>query len=211
MAIKVNDQTSGGNGVKSEMTLHSASPRGERSGAETGSERDGEGVASLEKSVEQVELVVVGCGTDGAGDDAVGLEIVRRVSAPDRLEQTFNAPDETASALNTVASRSSYLLFVDSVSTTSRPGTIHLVSLPSDIVHPRNLDPAAIPPGVKAALLGIEIDSATDGALSEAVSRAADFVVANIESIERQVLTHEHDQLPLAIHILAPEKDFEHA
>lgn len=157
-----------------------------------------------------IELLIVGCGEDGAGDDAVGLEIVRRVSSV-REEKRFSAPGEATASLRSVASGHPYLLFVDAVSMTSLPGTVHLLSLPNDEIRPRNLDPAAVPPGARAALLGIEIGSVAPGPLSEAVANAADFVVANIDALERQVLLHEHEKRAIALRVLAPERELAHA
>jgi hydrogenase maturation protease len=164
------------------------------------------------ESPEAAELVLIGCGSDCAGDDSVGLEIVRRIGGFERYERRFTAPEEATTEVRGIVSGVPYLLFVDAVSTTSRPGAIHLVSLPNASVRPRNLDCATIPPQARAALLGIEVEALTTGPeLSDPVARAADFVVANIESLQRQVLTHEHENLPLAVHILAPERDLVHA
>jgi Ni,Fe-hydrogenase maturation factor len=214
MGAAVTDEeiSTGRSGVNSDETLHSASPRDGGIGTVTDRERDRSGALPPGSDEESVQLVVVGCGVDGGGDDAVGLEIVRRIASADAFECSFQAPEDSDGEVRQIAAGDSYLLFVDAVVTRSRPGAIHLVSLPNSGLEPRNLMSASLSGAKHAALLAIEIPEVRTGpGLSEVVARAADFVVANFDSLQRQVLVHEHDNLPLAIHILAPENEPLHA
>ena len=86
-----------------------------------------------------VRLRVVGCGNPYAGDDSVGLEIVRRLRAGgDGDCELLEMPQAGVELLNLLEDAEA-ILFVDAVSSGAPPGTLHLAPLPSPGIEPRTL------------------------------------------------------------------------
>jgi hydrogenase maturation protease len=141
-------------------------------------------------------LIVVGCGNPAQGDDAVGLEIVRRL----QLECTdqrcgFHLLTHAGVELLEMLDSAQVLLIVDAITTGAPAGSLHLIPFPSAGVPRRAVPPVSghdwdpfsvlelasalgrrLP---QVMLLGVEIDTVRAGsALSEPVTRAAQTVVA---------------------------------
>jgi len=143
----------------------------------------------------RARLRVVGLGNPFAGDDSVGLEVLRRLRAtaapPGELIETPQAGIE----LMEVLEGAEMVLFIDAVSSGAPPGTLHLVPLPSPVVEPRALSvlsahgwslgealrlTAALGRRVpRAMLLGIEIESTGPGASRGAALESAAKVVVD--------------------------------
>jgi hydrogenase maturation protease len=148
-----------------------------------------------------VLLRVVGCGNAQAGDDSVGLEIVRRLRARDECTCELLERPQAGLELMDVLRDAERVLFIDAVSSGAPVGTLHLVPLPSDSVVPRALGAISshgwgleetlrlmaalhyrLP---RLALLGVEIESARPGApRSPAVESAVHLVVERFEALE---------------------------
>ncbi|MBZ5668463.1 MAG: hydrogenase maturation protease [Acidobacteriia bacterium] len=116
-----------------------------------------------EAAVGRPRLMVLGCGNPFAGDDNVGLELVRRLRArgscgcefrdlsgrgarpcaptfPRRgYGYEFRALPEGGLGLLELFDRADIILFVDAVLSGAPPGTLHLVLLPAREVVPRAL------------------------------------------------------------------------
>jgi len=83
--------------------------------------------------------LIVGCGNPDAGDDSVGLEIVRRLRT--RGDCGCELRTETAPGVDLldVFPLADVILFVDAVVSGGAPGNLYLTSLPSKELEPRAL------------------------------------------------------------------------
>ncbi len=146
-------------------------------------------------------LRVVGCGNAQAGDDCVGLEIVRRLGERGDCACELLERPQAGLDLMDVLRDAERVLFIDAVSSGAASGTLHLVPLPSAGVVPRALSAISshgwglvetlrlmaalryrLP---RLALLGVEIESAQPGApRSPAVESAVRMVVERFEALE---------------------------
>ena len=88
---------------------------------------------------EEAHLLVVGFGNPVAGDDSVGVEILRRLrhggNCACRLLTIPNAGIELLDTFRVA----DIILFVDAVSSGAPPGTLHLIPLPSQKLELRKL------------------------------------------------------------------------
>ena len=84
-------------------------------------------------------LRVVGCGNSFAADDAAGLEVIRRLRACGEWDCELLEMPQAGVELMEILDGAQTVVFVDAVSSVALPGTIHLVSLPSQAVQPRAL------------------------------------------------------------------------
>lgn len=75
-------------------------------------------------------LRVIGCGNPYAGDDSVGLEIVRRLRAGAACGCELLAVPQAGADLLEALRGADVVLFVDAVVSGAPPGTLHLVPLP---------------------------------------------------------------------------------
>jgi hydrogenase maturation protease len=143
---------------------------------------------------------VVGCGNGQAGDDGVGLEIVRRLRERGDCACELLERPQAGLELMDVLRDAERVLFIDAVSSGAAAGTLHLVPLPSASVVPRALNAISshgwglvetlrlmaalhyrLP---RLALLGVEIESTLPGApLSVAVESAVRMVVERFEAL----------------------------
>jgi hydrogenase maturation protease len=158
--------------------------------------------ASLAPAPLPAPLIVVGCGNPAQGDDAVGLEVVRRL----QLECTdtrcrFFTLNHTGVELLDLIDSAQVLLVIDAIATGAPPGSLHLIPFPSTGSLTRRAAPSLSghdwdPFSVlelacalgrrlpQVVLLGIEIDTARTGStLSEPVNRAVHTVVALFPSL----------------------------
>ena len=86
-----------------------------------------------------LHLRVVGCGNPHAGDDSVGLEVVRRLRARgEGACELLEMPQASVEMLDLLQG-AGVVLFVDAVSSGAPPGTVHLAPLPSSVIEPRAL------------------------------------------------------------------------
>lgn len=92
-----------------------------------------------EAAVGRPRLMVLGCGNPFAGDDNVGLELVRRLRARGSCGCEFRDLPEGGLGLLELFDRADIILFVDAVLSGAPPGTLHLVLLPAREVVPRAL------------------------------------------------------------------------
>jgi hydrogenase maturation protease len=94
---------------------------------------------STDRATPPGRLRVVGCGNPYAGDDAAGLEIVRRLR--ERWEGSCELLDRPQAGLELLdcLQGAEVVLFVDAVSSGAPPGTLHLVPLPSPDLEARGL------------------------------------------------------------------------
>jgi len=130
--------------------------------------------------------LVVGLGNAMASDDAVGLDIVR--TAPrTALNCNYVELPLAGARLFDLLDRPGPVLFLDAVVSAAPEGTIHLLNLPSECVHPRSftafsthawnlgevlsLRNALGLTSPRIVLLGIEISDATPGVRSSEVLR----------------------------------------
>jgi len=84
-------------------------------------------------------LRVVGCGNPFAADDAAGLEVIRRLRACGEWECELLEMPQAGVELMEILDGAQTVVFVDAVSSGAPPGTIYLVSLPSQAVELRAL------------------------------------------------------------------------
>jgi len=158
-----------------------------------------------ENSDSRSSLLVVGCGNPFAGDDAVGLEIIRRLRdsavAGIRLRE-LNQPPADFSAL---AGEDEVVLLIDAVVSGKPPGTIHLVPFPCPELQPRSLgalsthgwglqESLALSRALghrlpRIVLLGIECSRVAAGAgLSPPVESAVDAILQRFAVLRRLVM-----------------------
>jgi len=84
-------------------------------------------------------LRVVGCGNPFAADDAAGLEVIQRLRACGEWECELLEMPQAGVELMEILDGAQTVVFVDAVSSGALPGTIHLVSLPSQAIELRAL------------------------------------------------------------------------
>jgi hydrogenase maturation protease len=129
---------------------------------------------------------VVGLGNAMASEDAVGLDIVH-AARQQEANYNFLALPLAGARLFDLLDRPGPVLFVDAVVSDALAGTIHLLNLPSECVHPRSftafsthawnlgevlsLRDALGLTSPRIVLLGIEISDATPGASASNVLR----------------------------------------
>jgi hydrogenase maturation protease len=141
-----------------------------------------------------VYLRVVGCGNPHAGDDSVGLEVVRRLRARgEGACELLEMPQASVEMLDLLQG-AGVVLFVDAVSSGAPPGTVHLVPLPSSGIETRALGAlsshgwglaemlglagALRRPTPRLMLLGVEVGVVRPGeARTAAVEGAVEIVV----------------------------------
>jgi hydrogenase maturation protease len=148
---------------------------------------------------------VVGCGNPLAGDDSVGLEIVRRLRAQGESECDLVTLPQPGVELLDALQGAEVVLFIDAVSSGAPPGTLHLTPVPSPALQSRTLSALSghgwgLPEmvGLTAALgrrtprlvlLGIELATAEPGTpRSEAAEGAVQTVVEKFSQL-RAILT----------------------
>jgi len=153
----------------------------------------------------QASVRVVGCGNPWAGDDSVGLEIVRRLRAQGETECDLVVLPQPGVELLDALQGAEVVLFIDAVSSGAPPGTLHLTPLPSPALQPRTLSSLsghgwglAEMVGLTAALarrtprlvlLGIELATVEPGKpRSEAVEGGVQTVVEKFSEL-RAILT----------------------
>ena len=152
-----------------------------------------------------LHLRVVGCGNPHAGDDSVGLEVVRRLRARgEGACELLEMPQASVEMLDLLQG-AGVVLFVDAVSSGAPPGTVHLVPLPSSAIEPRALSSlsshgwglaemlglagALGRPTPQLMLLGVEVGTVGPGeACTPAVEGAIQIVVEKFPQL-RVVLT----------------------
>ena len=151
-------------------------------------------------------MMIVGCGNPDAGDDGVGLEIVRRLGEHGDCGCDLRAETAPGMELLELFPLADVILFVDAVVSGGAPGTIHLTSLPSDELEPRALGSLSshgwgVGEAVKLAralgrpmprlyLLGIEAGTVAEGApISDAVEHAIAQVVERVSALRLLLLT----------------------
>jgi hydrogenase maturation protease len=138
--------------------------------------------------------LVVGLGNPLAGDDAIGLDIVR-AAAPMTSCDLMELP-LAGTRLFDLLDREGPVLFVDAVVSDAPAGTIHLLNLPDECVHPRSFTSLSthgwnlrevlslrnvlglVSPRI--ALLGIEVEDVSLGSLASAVLKQTSVALANI-------------------------------
>lgn len=152
--------------------------------------------------------LAVGCGNHFAGDDSVGLELVRRLRARGGYGCEFRELSEGALGLLELFDRADIILFVDAVLSGAPPGTLHLVPLPSGEVVPRplgavsshgwGLDEAlrlALALGRRVPrlmLLGVELESVAQGTgRTGPVDATLEAVVEHFPQIQAALLDGE--------------------
>jgi hydrogenase maturation protease len=138
--------------------------------------------------------LVVGLGNPLAGDDAIGLDIVR-AAAPMTSCDLMELP-LAGTRLFDLLDREGPVLFVDAVVSDAPAGTIHLLNLPDECVHPRSFTSLSthgwnlgevlslrnvlglVSPRI--ALLGIEVEDVSPGSLASAVLKQTSVALASI-------------------------------
>jgi hydrogenase maturation protease len=158
----------------------------------------------------RARLRVVGLGNPFAGDDSVGLEIVRRLRATAAPPCELMEMPQAGIELMEVFEGAETVLFIDAVSSGALPGTLHLVPLPSPVVEARALGMlsahgwsfgealglmAALGRRVpRAMLLGIEIESTGPGASrGAAVEAAAKLIVDGFPALRATLCEAENN------------------
>lgn len=153
-------------------------------------------------------MMIVGCGNPDAGDDSVGLEIVRRLREQGDCGCDLRAERAPGVDLLDLFPLADVILFVDAVVGGGAPGSIHLTSLPSGELEPRALGSLSshgwgVGEVVKLAnalgrpvprlyLLGIEAGTVAAGApRSAAVEEAIALVVERVSALRLLLLTSE--------------------
>jgi hydrogenase maturation protease len=145
-------------------------------------------------------VVVVGCGNPAQGDDAAGLEVVRRLQLECHHPRCrFHTITHGGVELLDLLGDAEVLVVVDAMCTGAPAGSLHFLPFPTSMMGSarpplsgHDWDPFSIlelasalgrhlPP---VMLLGIEIDAARTGStLSEPVLRAVQTVVALFPSL----------------------------
>jgi hydrogenase maturation protease len=153
----------------------------------------------------QVPLVV-GMGNPMAADDAIGVELVRRLRHQSHTGCRFLEVTQPGLGLLRLFDQASWILFVDAVVSGAPPGTVCLIPLPSKLVESRGIASLSSHglglaevtelcqvlgrPMPRMFLLGIEIGDATLGASrTESVDRAMRDVVSGFPSLVKLLST----------------------
>lgn len=150
------------------------------------------------------KLLVIGCGSGLAGNQAVGAHLVTLLAAAHRNGTRFLAMDRAGLELLDVFEREDRIVFVDAITSGRKPGTIVLTPLPSDevlqtstaregwglnevLALARSLG-RRIP---QTMLLGIEVEKDDAPLLSEAAARATNFVLDNFDDLKPLISARE--------------------
>ena len=153
-------------------------------------------------------MMIVGCGNPDAGDDSVGLEIVRRLGELGDCGCDLRAEPAPGIELLELFPLADVILFVDAVVSGGAPGTLYLTSLPSKELEVEALGSLSshgwgLGEVVKLAealgrsmprlyLLGIEAGTVAQGAArSDAVEGAIALVVERVSALKLLLLTSE--------------------
>ena len=153
-------------------------------------------------------LLIVGCGNPEAGDDSVGLEVVRRLGELGDCGCDLRVETAPGVELLDVFPLAEVILFVDAVTSGAPPGTLYLTSLPSKELESRALGSLSthgwgLAEVLKLAhslgrkiprlfLLGIEAGTVAQSASrSPAVEQAIMLVVERISDLRSLLLTSE--------------------
>jgi hydrogenase maturation protease len=153
-------------------------------------------------------LLIVGCGNPHAGDDSVGLEIVRRLSELGDCGCELRVEPAPGLELLDFFPLAEVILFVDAVVSGGAPGTLYLAPLPSNELEPRAIGSLSghgwgVGEVLKLAqalgrsvprlfLLGIEAATVAEGAArSGAVEKAIALVVERISSLKLLLQTSQ--------------------
>ena len=153
-------------------------------------------------------MLIVGCGNPEAGDDSVGLEIVRRLGEHGDCGCDLRAETAPGIELLELFPLADVILFVDAVVSGGAPGTLYLTSLPSKELEPQalgslsshgwgvgevvKLADALGRPMPRLYLLGIEAGTVAEGApRSEAVEEAIALVVERVSALKLLLLNSE--------------------
>jgi len=151
-------------------------------------------------------MMIVGCGNPDAGDDSVGLEIVRRLQERGDCGCDLRAEPAPGVDLLELFPLAAVILFVDAVVSGGAPGTLYLAPLPSKELEPRALGSlsshgwgigevlklanALGRPVPRLFLLGIEAATVAEGApRSATVEEAIALVVERISALKLLLLT----------------------
>jgi hydrogenase maturation protease len=151
-------------------------------------------------------MMIVGCGNPDAGDDSVGLEIVRRLQERGDCGCDLRAEPAPGVDLLELFPLADVILFVDAVLSSDAPGTLYLAPLPSKELEPRALGSlsshgwgigevlklanALGRPAPRLFLLGIEAATVAEGApRSATVEEAIALVVERISALKLLLLT----------------------
>jgi len=158
-------------------------------------------------------IVVVGCGNPAQGDDAAGLEVVRRLQAEcNDTRCRFHTLTHAGVELLDLLGAAEVLVIVDAMCTGAPAGSLHFLPFPTSMMGSarpplsgHDWDPFSIlelaaalgrhlPP---VMLLGIEIDVARTGsALSDPVLRAVQTVVALFPALVSRLLPRAASAAP---------------
>ncbi|MHB9001836.1 MAG: hydrogenase maturation protease, partial [Thermoanaerobaculia bacterium] len=84
-------------------------------------------------------LLIIGCGNEFAGDDAAGVEIVRRVVERYGEKYEFHAAPRVAIELLEILAGRDWAIVIDAVASGAPPGTIHVVALHAHSLVTRSL------------------------------------------------------------------------
>jgi len=153
-------------------------------------------------------MLMVGCGNPDAGDDSVGLEIVRRLGEHGDCGCDLRAETAPGVELLELFPLADVILFVDAVVSGGAPGTLYLTALPSKELEPQalgslsshgwgvgevvKLADALGRPTPRLYLLGIEAGAVAVGAArSDAVEEAIALVVERVAALKLLLLTSE--------------------
>ncbi len=159
-------------------------------------------------------LLVLGCGNPFAGDDAVGLEIVRRLRESAMANIRLHELNQPVLDLSEIADPEQVVLVIDAVVSGNPPGTIHLTSLPCPELQPRSVvalsshgwglqESLAIQQALgqrlpRVFLLGIECGRIyANTALSAPVAWAVETVIEQFAVLRDLVMYGDTEKLPL--------------
>ena len=151
-------------------------------------------------------MMIVGCGNPDAGDDSVGMEIVRRLRERGDCGCDLRAEPAPGVDLLELFPLAAVILFVDAVVSGGAPGTLFLAPLPSKELEPRALGSlsshgwgigevlklanALGRPVPRLFLLGIEAATVAEGApRSAAVEEAIALAVDKFSALKLLLLT----------------------
>jgi len=166
--------------------------------------------------------VVFGLGNSMAGDDSVGIQVIRALRNERVLDCELLELRQPGVDLLRFCERESWVLFVDGVSSGASAGTIHLIPLPSAEIQSRNIGALsshgfglpeimelcrvlarALP---RLMLLGIEIEAVEPGErLTKNVQHAMQAVLSNFSSL-MQVLNAQDSLVWKQPHRYCPEE-----
>ncbi len=145
-------------------------------------------------------LLVLGCGSPFAGDDAAGLEIIRRLRESAVAGLRLQELTQPLADFSELTDPAEVVLIIDAVVSGSPPGTLHLVPFPDPNLQPRGLsalsthgwglqDSVALARALghelpRVLLLGIECGAVAPGTpLSAPVEQAVSEIVRRFAAI----------------------------